>query len=284
MTRRNTRHKLRLEKIRATLNRRWPRRRPLLAAPRPPWDTLSQPLRLFRTLSVSHTGDISMYTDPAAAAWIVAGKPSVDAPPPVPGRCARCGTEGPTVTVSRILSDKFTGFEDWPYGWRRLCVPCAWAYDRRPTAQVPMLITRDTVTEYADGRGLVGVLTAGPLATTCAAVLPVRALLKRRYLLATAQWGHLAIDKLVLRWESSDAARLADLVWLRGAVGATWPQLSRDAPPAKLITGQPPEHWPRIINAWEQFASWRSTPMVWAAAREITDPPGDRPEPVRRRL
>ena len=75
-----------------------------------------------------------MLSDPAAAAWAAAGHPSVDAPPPVRGRCGRCGAEGPTVTSSRIVSESFTGFDTWPFGTRRLCVPCAWAYSRPPRA------------------------------------------------------------------------------------------------------------------------------------------------------
>ena len=51
-----------------------------------------------------------MISDPAAAAWVAAGRPAVDAPPPVDGRCGRCGEDGPTVTSARIISEKFTGF------------------------------------------------------------------------------------------------------------------------------------------------------------------------------
>ena len=114
-----------------------------------------------------------MLSDPAAAAWVTAGRPTVDAPPPIDGRCARCGADGPTVTSSRIISPKFTGFDAWPYGLRRLCVACAWAYSRPPTKQPALLITATSVTEYPLPAGMGSVLMAGPLTDTRAAVIPV---------------------------------------------------------------------------------------------------------------
>lgn len=214
-----------------------------------------------------------MLSDPAAAAWVIAGRPPITAAPePVEGVCGRCGDRGPTVTTTRIFSEKFTGYEHWPYGKRRLCVPCAWAYSRRPTTALPMLITATTVTEYPDGRGLAPILRTAALPNTAAAVLPVRALRKHRYLLPTAQWGHLATDRIVVRWDSTAAERLTDMTWLRDDAGATMGQLDQPAPPAQLLTAQPSATWPRILSAWTQLQPWRDNPTLWLAAREITDP------------
>ncbi|MDY6870912.1 MAG: hypothetical protein SV966_10435, partial [Actinomycetota bacterium] len=113
-----------------------------------------------------------MLTDPAAAAWVAAGRPAVDAPAPVAGRCGRCGEDGPTVTSSRIISEKFTGFDAWPFGSRRLCVPCAWAYSRQPTTQPPLLITPTAVEEYSTGAELTDLLAGGPLSSSRGGVRP----------------------------------------------------------------------------------------------------------------
>jgi hypothetical protein len=213
--------------------------------------------------------DASMLSDPAAAAWVATGRPDVDAPPPVDGRCGRCGEDGPTVTSARIISEKFTGFDAWPFGSHRLCVPCAWAYTRQPTTQPALLITATTVTEYASAAALAYVLTDGPLSSTQAVVLPTA---RRRHILPTAQWGHLATDGLVVPWDAAAATRLTDLAWLRTTVGATWPQLSRPAPPSRMLSAQPAEHWPRILTAWTALQSWRVAPALWAAARVLTNP------------
>jgi hypothetical protein len=211
-----------------------------------------------------------MLSDPAAAAWVAAGRPPVDAPAPVDGRCGRCGEDGPTVTSARIISEKFTGFDAWPFGSRRLCVPCAWAYSRQPTSQPSLMITDATVTEYSSGAALADVLTAGPLSGTQAVVLPTA---RRRHILPTAEWGHLATDGLVVPWDAAAATRLADLAWLRTTVGATWPQLSRSAPPSRLLSAQSAEHWPRVLAAWSALQTWRTVPPLWASARVLTNPP-----------
>lgn len=211
-----------------------------------------------------------MLSDPAAAAWVAAGRPPVDAPAPVDGRCGRCGQDGPTVTSSRIISEKFTGFDAWPFGSRRLCVPCAWAYTRQPTTQPSLLITTTAVTEYSAIAALAEVLTAGPLSITQAVVLPTA---RRRHILPTAEWGHLATDGLVVTWDHTAATRLADLAWLRTTVGATWPQLNRSAPPSRLLSTQPADRWSRILTAWEVLQTWRGVPPMWAAARVLTAPP-----------
>lgn len=211
-----------------------------------------------------------MLSDPAAAAWIAAGRPAVDAPAPTDGRCGRCGQDGPTVTSARIISEKFTGFDAWPFGSRRLCVPCAWAYSRQPTTQPSLLITETAVTEYSAGADLADVLTMGPLSTTQAVVLPTA---RRRHILPTAEWGQLATDGLVTPWDAAAATRLTDVVWLRGPLGATWSQLHRGAPPPALLKGLPGDQWARLLRAWETLQPWRAIPPLWAAVRVLTNPP-----------
>ncbi len=213
-----------------------------------------------------------MLSDPAAAAWAAAGQPAVDAPAPTPGRCGRCGENGLTVTSSRIISEKFTGFDSWPFGTRRLCVPCAWAYSHQPTQQTSLLITGTSLTKYSTDDQLAPMLAAGPLTTTQAAVVPTT---RRRHILPTAEWGHVATDGLVTAWDATAAQRLADLAWLRTTVAATWPKLSRPTPPAVLLTAHQPELWAPILQAWESLQSWRKVPPLWALARVLTNPAGD---------
>jgi hypothetical protein len=132
-----------------------------------------------------------------------------------------------------------------------------------------MLITATTVTEYFAGAALGEVLAAGPLSTTQAVVLPTA---RRRHILPTAEWGHLATDGLVVPWDSAASTRLTDLTWLRTTVSATWPQLSRSAPSSRLLGGQPADRWPRILAAWSALQPWRTVPPLWACARVLTNP------------
>ncbi|MBU8814096.1 hypothetical protein KL953_35135 [Mycolicibacterium goodii] len=224
-----------------------------------------------------------MLSDPAAAAWVAAGRPAVDAPAPVDGRCGRCGEDGPTVTSARIISEKFTGFDAWPFGSRRLCTPCAWAYSRPPSAVPAMLITTNTVTEHPKGVGLASILTAGALPNTHAVVLPAS---RHRHILATAEWGHLATDGLVTVWDFAAASRLSDLIMVRRAVTA-WvranaadkkmngrqitSEINRallcDMPPYPLLAAQPRDSWPRFLAAWTALQPWRTVTPLWAATK-----------------
>jgi hypothetical protein len=227
-----------------------------------------------------------MLSDPAAAAWVAAGRPAVNAPAPVAGRCGRCGQDGPTVTSSRIISEKFSGFDAWPFGSRRLCVACAWAYSRPPGAVPAMLITTTTVTEHPKGVGLAPVLTTGALPNTHAVVLPSS---HRRHILATAEWGHLATDGLVTPWDAAAASRLAELAMVRPAVAA-WVRaratqsmngrqialeidrvLLREMPPYPLLANQPRDSWPRFLAAWTALQPWRTVAPLWVAAKILTN-------------
>ncbi|AGB27212.1 hypothetical protein Mycsm_07115 (plasmid) [Mycobacterium sp. JS623] len=208
-----------------------------------------------------------MPTDPAAAAWRAAGSPRIEVA--APGRCGRCGDDGPTTASSRIISNRFTDFDTWPYGSRRLCAACAWAYSRRPTAQPTMLITTDEVTEYPAAASIAELLAAGALSDTTSAVVPTT---RRRHILPTAQWAHLATDGLVVRWDDAAAKRLRSIRMLRLDLGFTWQQLSNPAPPAKALTAQPPSTWPQLLASWSSVQPWRRIPPLWACARLLTAP------------
>lgn len=237
-----------------------------------------------------------MLSDPAAAAWVVAGQPSVNAPAPIPGRCGRCGVDGPTVTSSHIISEKFTGFDAWPFGSRRLCVPCAWAYSRPPIAVPAMVITADTVIEHPRGAGLAPLLSAGALPTSHAVVLPSS---RRRHVLATAEWGHLATDGLVTVWDATAASRLVDLTLVRPIVTA-WVHahatdsmserqiamkidrtLMGEMPPYPLLATVARGSWAQFLAAWAALQPWRTVEPLWAAARTLTHTPNDIPASAR---
>jgi hypothetical protein len=218
-----------------------------------------------------------MLSDPAAAAWASAGRPAVDAPTAIDGRCGRCGTDEPTVPSSRVIGEKFTAFDGWPYGLDRLCHACAWAYTRAPNTQPCLHITTTTLTEYVDTTELLGLLTAGPLPDSHAVVVPAT---RRQHILPTAQWAHLATDGFVTPWNTTAAQRLTDVAWLRAIIDAakpgnatTWPRLSMPAPPSWLMRSQPADQWPLILNSWQQLQPWRSLPQLWTVARRLTNTP-----------
>ncbi|OOK65272.1 hypothetical protein BZL29_7917 [Mycobacterium kansasii] len=126
------------------------------------------------------------------------------------------------------------------------------------------------MTEYSTSAALADALTGGPLSTSQAAIVPTA---RRRHILPTAQWGHLATDNLVVPWDGAAASRLTDLIWLRSNLGATWTQLNHATPPSRLLRTQPATQWRRILAAWTALQTWRTVPPLWAAARALTTMP-----------
>lgn len=154
------------------------------------------------------------------------------------------------------------------------------------------MITAGSVTEHPKGIGLAALLAAGGLPNTHAVVLPAS---RRRHILATAEWGHLATDGLVTAWDDAAAARLAALVRIRPAVTA-WVNstatesmngwhiardidrtLMRPMPPYPLLATLPPDQWSQFVADWTALQAWRSITPLWAAAKILTTSTGSVP-------
>lgn len=148
-----------------------------------------------------------------------------------------------------------------------------------------MAITTAAFTEYPLGSGLAPLLAAAGLPNTHAVVLPTS---RRRHILATAEWGHVATDGLVFAWDDTAAARLSAFIRIRPAVTA-WVRstaadstegwrisreidrtLHRPMPPYPLLAAQPQKQWSQFLADWEALQSWRSVAPLWAAARVLT--------------
>jgi len=148
-----------------------------------------------------------------------------------------------------------------------------------------MAITATAVTEHPRGSGLAPLLAAGGLPHTHAVVLPAS---RRRHILATAEWGHVATDGLVIAWDDTAAARLSALLRIRPAVTA-WVRatatdsmngwdisreiertLQRPVPPYPLLATQPRAQWQQFVDDWEILQPWRALAQLWVAARVLT--------------
>lgn len=210
--------------------------------------------------------------DPAAAAWAHAGQPGVPAPVQWAAEpCARCGIRGEgTVSSRRIISEQFTGYDSWPFGLRRLCVPCAWAYNvLAPRDRVVWTITPTRTVAHDRATELLPLLSAGRLPGNTAVVLSVQ---RNHFVLPHAAWGRLTVDRLTVDWTAHHAYLLGRVAWLR-ALGFSWVQLGEQLPPAGGLRRHPPARWVEIGDAWQQLRPWRGLPAMWAAARTVTAAP-----------
>ena len=161
--------------------------------------------------------------------------------------CARCGRRtGQLTPTGRVVSAKFTGFDDWvgppTFG---VCRDCAWALHTKGLRLHPLVVHRTTPSVTTATRGELAALLAGPLPLQVSVTVPLRP--GRKHLLPSARWGHVTTGDATLRWGPGDAARLHAMHRLRrGGFGGRMldrprPALARAAPPRPRCPGRGPD-------------------------------------------
>lgn len=197
-----------------------------------------------------------MTSDPVHVAWQAEGTPA-----PARGgrrpiaRCARCTTSNELEAVSRVVSDRFTGYGDWadPSG-KGLCASCAWAYrDPRLRASAHVVRQGPPRLEFLGYTALAQLLEA-PVAGDIAVVVLLGA--GRKHALPSARFGQVCVDGILLSWSQSDVARLAVMTQLRRA-GVSYVALGETAPPWRVISDRTPEERQQIMQLWGELDPWR---------------------------
>lgn len=198
-----------------------------------------------------------MSSDPVHVAWSAEGSPA-----PVAGgrrsvgRCARCATREELETVSRVVSDRFTGYGDWadPSG-KGLCASCAWAYrDPRLRTSAHVVRRHPTGLEFLDHAAL-GDLLQAPVTSNAAVVVLLG--VGRKHALPSAQFGQVCLDGVPLTWSQADVDRLAAMARLRRA-GVSYVALSESAPPWRVISDRAPQERQEIMRLWGELDPWRA--------------------------
>lgn len=199
--------------------------------------------------------------DVLTAAWLAAGARPAPALTRA-GRCARCSTLAELTAVRSAISKTFTGFEGWgDPGGTGLCGACAWAYTTPQLRAEPHLVTRQPVgLRRLQRTDIRAVLLTGALDPCLALVVPLRP--GRKHVVPTARWGRVTVDDAVLPWGDSDAARLGELIELRGR-GFGSRMLTEPAPSYHVLRRLPPDQWQPTMRAWQQLAPWRAPDSPW---------------------
>lgn len=197
-----------------------------------------------------------MTSDPVRAAWEAEGSPG----PPAGGRrrvgsCARCTTRDDLETASRVVSDRFTGYDTWadPSGFG-LCPSCAWAYrDRRLRSSAHVVEREPSSLRFVDYAQLREVLR-WPLAPNTAVVVLLGA--ARKHALPSARFGHVCVDGVLVSWSAADVDRLAAMEKLRRS-GVSYLALGERTPPWDVISKSSPADRQRLLELWPRLDPWR---------------------------
>jgi hypothetical protein len=195
------------------------------------------------------------------AAWTAAGSWAPDPDPTLlrPGTCARCGEQPAELArVTAAISKLFTAFDGWHDPTRPgLCHPCAWAYRDPTLRRHAHLVTTTPNLVQLTAASLADELSAGPIASDTALIVPLRP--GRKHLLPEARWGAVTTDSATIPWTSADSTRLAAMTRLRDD-GFGTRMLRQPAPAWQVLHTRPTEHWSRILADWAQLDAWRHRP------------------------
>lgn len=194
--------------------------------------------------------------DPVSAAWRAAGSP----PPPAPtraGLCARCLASDQLTLTSKVVSDNFTGYDDWlnpqAYG---LCPSCSWAYTFTALRAKPHLVHREPpALTPLDPAQLHQALQQPPTLDTTITV-PSRA--GRKHVLPLARWGRVQLDDTAITWTSADVDRLAILTTLRQR-GISATALAQNVPSWLVLRTVADTERAELLEQWTELNPWRAS-------------------------
>lgn len=207
--------------------------------------------------------------DVVAAPWRAAGAPTLPLPVSTQGPCARGGQRQQLGAMCRVVSDSFTGYDEWfePNGFG-LCPACVWGYRCRRLREIAHLVTARSVSERTLPQ--VGRLLNEPVAAGVALVVPLRA--GRQHLLPRAKWGTVTTEHGCLPWSAIDSYRLGVLRRLRAA-GFGSRMFVEDVPPWSVLRRMTPARPQEVLSDWSVLDPWQASP-AWLELAVLVTVPG----------
>lgn len=192
--------------------------------------------------------------DPLWVLWHACGEPIPDkAPRDRAGTCARCGAFDDNASrVKAVVSDKFTGWEDYTRHRDPLwCTACAWGHSDGTLRTQPWRIgggrtiraTRTTLAEEL----------SQPVPPLVSLVVPVS---RHKHLLPDARWGVVTTDERHLVWEHEEARLFTLVQWLRG-LGFNEASLREATPRFEVLTRANGATMGLVLQRWADLSPWR---------------------------
>lgn len=206
--------------------------------------------------------------DVVGAAWRAAGAPVSSLPVSTHGLCARCGSAAPLVATRRVVSEVFTGFDEWasPTGFG-LCPACVWGYRHSRLREVAHLVAARALKELTLPQ--VGRLLTEAVPPGVAVVVPLRP--GRQHLLPKAAWGMVTTEQGGLSWTAADGYRLGVLRRLRAA-GVGSRMFAEQTPPWNVLRRLPAARQQEVMADWAVLAPWRDSVAWLDLAVRVTVP------------
>lgn len=182
------------------------------------------------------------------------------------GKCSLCGEKGTVVPVKRLVSNRFTNWDDYSNDDKPMwCNICAWAFNEKNNRSEALFISPESVYSCYQVQSLREMFYKPLNRHTAVSV----ALNKNKHVLPYAQWGTVRIEDMNILWTAQEAewARsIGTLVSMGFALGDI---KKDDSPSFATVIKLAQEEATEAYRLWDYIAPSRNNPALFNLLLEI---------------
>lgn len=171
-----------------------------------------------------------MLPNPSFVAWQKSGSPDVLTKYQkyiVDGQCSLCGAKGSSIPVKRVVSFKFTNWDDYSSETLPLwCEACTWGFFEKDNRAEACFITPHKVYRGYQVQSMKKMFLKALSENECISV----ALRKNKHVLPYASWGTVRIEDMNFTWGNREVSWLENMIRLLG-LGFALGDIKKDSSP-----------------------------------------------------
>lgn len=182
------------------------------------------------------------------------------------GKCSLCGTEGPVVPVKRLVSNRFTNWDDYSNEDKPVwCNVCAWAFNEKNNRSEALFIAPEKAYSCYQVQSLREMFYQPLNSHTAVSV----ALNKNKHVLPYAQWGTVRIEDMNILWTEREAS-WAQSIGALALMGFALGDIKKDVSPSfNTVIKLSPETASQAYALWQEIEPARRNPALFTLLLEI---------------
>lgn len=204
-------------------------------------------------------------THPVRLLWDHHGAPASNIAIGDDGICVLCGHEGPVIEAGKVVSSKFTDWDQYASTAQTLwCEACVWAHSLHDLRTYAWMTSPTGCARLDEGR--LAETLAAPLASETAVIIPIS---RHKHLLPRARPGVVTTDDAYLPWREHEVALAATLTRLK-SLGFSETAISEPAPRWGVLSKMPAVQKVEVLDLWNRLDPWRTQPLLMAVGLRAT--------------
>lgn len=204
-------------------------------------------------------------THPVRLLWAHHGSPESAVVLGDEGICVLCGHEGPVIEAGKVVSSKFTDWDQYAATAQTLwCAACVWAHSHHDLRTYSWMTSPGGCARLDEGR--LADLLASPLTVETAVIVPIT---RHKHLLPRARAGVITTDDAYLPWRQREVDLAATLTRLK-ALGFSETAISEPSPRWGVLSKMPAIEKVEVLDLWNRLDPWRTQPLLMAVGLRAT--------------